>query len=31
VLVTHTRQLVSAGMRTIEMAGGRIVETAAPT
>ena len=26
VLVTHTRQLVSAGMRTIEMADGRIVE-----
>ncbi len=25
VLVTHTRQLVSAGMRTIEMADGRIV------
>jgi putative ABC transport system ATP-binding protein/lipoprotein-releasing system ATP-binding protein len=30
VLVTHTRQLVSAGMRTIEMADGRIVEAAAP-
>jgi ABC-type lipoprotein export system ATPase subunit len=29
VLVTHTRQLVSAGMRTIEMADGRIVEAAA--
>ena len=29
VLVTHTRQLVSAGMRTIEMADGRIVESAA--
>jgi len=26
VLVTHTRQLISAGMRTIEMADGRIVE-----
>ena len=31
VLVTHTRQLVSSGMRTIEMADGRIVEgSAAP-
>jgi ABC-type lipoprotein export system ATPase subunit len=29
VLVTHTRQLVSAGMRTVEMADGRIVEAAA--
>ena len=29
VLVTHTRQLVSSGMRTIEMADGRIVEAAA--
>ncbi len=26
VLVTHTRQLISPGMRTIEMADGRIVE-----
>ena len=26
VLVTHTRQLVSAGMRSVEMADGRIVE-----
>jgi ABC-type lipoprotein export system ATPase subunit len=25
VLVTHTRQLVSSGMRSIEMAEGRIV------
>ena len=31
VLVTHTRQLVAAGMRSIEMADGRIVEAAAPT
>jgi ABC-type lipoprotein export system ATPase subunit len=30
VLVTHTRQLVSSGMRTIEMADGRIVQ-ALPT
>jgi ABC-type lipoprotein export system ATPase subunit len=29
VLVTHTRQLVSSGMRTIEMADGRIVEPSA--
>lgn len=29
VLVTHTRQLISAGMRAIEMAEGRIVETTA--
>ena len=29
VLVTHTRQLVSSGMRTIEMADGRIVEGSA--
>ena len=29
VLVTHTRQLVSAGMRTVEMANGRIVEAVA--
>jgi ABC-type lipoprotein export system ATPase subunit len=28
VLVTHTRQLVSSGMRAIEMADSRIVETA---
>lgn len=28
VLVTHTRQLVSSGMRSIEMADGRIVEAA---
>ncbi len=28
VLVTHTRQLVSSGMRTIEMVDGRIVEAA---
>jgi ABC-type lipoprotein export system ATPase subunit len=27
VLVTHTRQIISSGMRAIEMAGGRIVET----
>ena len=25
VLVTHTRQLVSSGMRTIEMADGRVI------
>ncbi|RPI52234.1 MAG: ABC transporter ATP-binding protein [Chloroflexi bacterium] len=30
VLVTHTRQLVSPEMRTIEMAEGRIVEASAP-
>jgi ABC-type lipoprotein export system ATPase subunit len=30
VLVTHTRQLVSTGMRSIEMADGRIVEASAP-
>jgi ABC-type lipoprotein export system ATPase subunit len=29
VLVTHTNQLVSSGMRAIEMAGGRIVEASA--
>ena len=29
VLVTHTRQLVSAGMRSVEMADGRIVEPSA--
>ncbi len=29
VLVTHTRQLISSGMRTIEMADGRIVEGSA--
>ena len=29
VLVTHTRQLVSSGMRTIEMADGRILEASA--
>ena len=29
VLVTHTRQLVSSGMRSIEMAEGRIVEGSA--
>ena len=29
VLVTHTRQLVSSGMRSIEMAEGRIVEASA--
>jgi putative ABC transport system ATP-binding protein/lipoprotein-releasing system ATP-binding protein len=29
VLVTHTRQLVSSGMRAIEMAAGRIVEAPA--
>jgi ABC-type lipoprotein export system ATPase subunit len=30
VLVTHTRQLVSSGMRSIEMADGRIVDGTAP-
>jgi len=29
MLVTHTRQLVSSGMRAIEMAEGRIVEASA--
>jgi ABC-type lipoprotein export system ATPase subunit len=31
VLVTHTRQLVSSGMRAIEMAEVRIVEASTPT
>jgi ABC-type lipoprotein export system ATPase subunit len=31
VLVTHTRQLVSPGMRTIEMADGRIMEATGST
>jgi ABC-type lipoprotein export system ATPase subunit len=31
VLVTHTRQLVCPGMRSIEMARGRIVEASTPT
>jgi ABC-type lipoprotein export system ATPase subunit len=31
VLVTHTRQLVASGMRSIEMAEGRIVETSPPS